>query len=295
MSHAGMMDALALRQARPARLRFLRQLFHQRVASGALIVLTAIVLLAIFAPWLTTGEPYKGGALQRLKPIGTPGHWLGTDEIGRDMWTRLAYGGRLSLIAGLAPVVCAVLLGGGLGVVAGYAGGRVNTLVMRSMDVLYAFPSVLLAVVATAMIGAGLLNMVVALTIVFIPPLVRVAESVTTRVRNLDFIEAARATGAPTGGIIRHHVVGNILGPIIVYAASLSSLSITLAAGLSFLGLGMPPPNAEWGQMLNSLRQSIYVQPWLSALPGFMIFITSVCFNLISDGLRSALDVRNRA
>jgi peptide/nickel transport system permease protein len=289
--------AATVSAARPARKqtknRVWQRLKDDRVTLLAIAVLGAIVLVAVAAPWLTSGEPYKGSALLRLKPIGTPGHWLGTDEIGRDMWTRLAYGGRLSLISALVPVSLALLVGGTLGVVAGYFGGVVNTLVMRTMDVFYAFPAVLLAIGVSAVIGGGLLNTIVALTIVFIPPLVRVSESATTRIRALDYIEAARATGAPALAVIRHHVIGNIAGPILVYAASLASLAIILAAGLSFLGLGLPPPTAEWGQMLNSLRQSIYVQPWLAALPGFMIFVTSVCFNLISDGLREALDVRS--
>jgi peptide/nickel transport system permease protein len=259
----------------------------------ALAILTIIVVVAVFAPCLTTGDPFSGSALQRLKPIGTPGHILGTDEIGRDMWTRLAYGGRLSLLAGVAPVAIALVIGGSLGVFAGYVGGWVNTLVMRVMDVFYAFPSVLLAVAIAAVVGAGLLNTILALGLVFIPPMVRIAESVSTRVRNMEYIEAARASAIPTGSIIRHHVLSNVLGPIVVYATSLTSLSIVLAAGLSFLGLGMPPPEPEWGQMLNALRQSIYVQPSLAALPGIMIFVTSLCFNLLSDGLRSAMDVRD--
>jgi peptide/nickel transport system permease protein len=266
---------------------------HRKPAVAAAIVLAAIVLLAAFAPWLTTGDPTAGGVLRRLRPIGTPGHWLGTDELGRDMWTRLAFGGRLSLLSGTIPVLGALAIGGSLGVLAGYRGGWVNLLVMRTMDVFYAFPSVLLAIGVGAVIGGGLLNTIVALTIVFIPPLVRIAESVTARERGMDYIEAARASGAPMLGIIRVQVLGNIVGPILVYAASLASLAIILAAGLSFLGLGMPPPTPEWGQMLNALRQSIYIDPWLAALPGLMIFLTSVCFNLISDGLRSAFDVRD--
>jgi len=272
----------------------LRRLLSETPTVIAMIALLLIVLMAVFAPWITTGEPYQGSALARLKPIGTPGHWLGTDEIGRDMWTRLAYGGRLSLIAGIAPVVLALIIGGGLGLYAGYAGGRANTVIMRVMDVFYAFPSVLLAVAVGAMAGSGLLNTVATLTIVFVPPFVRVTESVSTRIRHMDFIEAARATGIPTWRIILHHMLGNVAGPIVVYATSYASISLILSAGLSFLGLGVPPPAAEWGQMLNSLRQSIYIQPWLSALPGFMIFVTSMSLNVISDGLRNALDLKKQ-
>jgi peptide/nickel transport system permease protein len=275
---------------RPAR-RMLRRLRRDRVSLGAIIVLGIIVLIAVLAPWISP-DPATGSALARLKPIGTPGHWLGTDEIGRDMWSRLAHGGRLSLVSGTLPVAIALLIGGGLGVFAGYAGGVVNAAIMRTMDVFYAFPAVLLAIGVCAVIGTGIASTLIALTIVFIPSIVRVTETVTTRVRNMEFIEAARATGVSDLKIIYHQVLPNIAGSILVYAASLASLSIILAAGLSFLGLGMPPPHAEWGQMLNSLRQSIYIQPWLSALPGMMIFVTSICFNLISDGLRSAIDVK---
>lgn len=276
------------------RSRFWGKLGADPVTLAASALLALVVLLAIFAP-LVAGDPLVGSALARLKPIGTPGHWLGTDEIGRDMWTRLVYGGRLSLVAGVIPVAIALLIGGGLGVFAGYSGGWINSLIMRTMDVFYAFPAVLLAIGVCAVVGTGLLATIIALSIVFVPSLVRISETVTTRIRNTDYIEAARATGVADIKIIIWQVVPNIAGPVLVYAASLASLSIILSAGLSFLGLGMPPPNPEWGQMLNSLRQSIYVNPWLSALPGLAIFITSVCFNLISDGLRAAMDVRDGA
>ena len=155
----------------------------------------------------------------------------------------------------------------------------------------YAFPSILLAIAISGLLGNGLSNPVIALSVVFIPPMVR-AEETVTQARQLDFVEAARASGTTTLQIIRYHVLANVLGPIMVYATSLISVSIILSAGLSFLGLGVTPPQAEWGLMLNSLRQAIYVQPYVAALPGAMIFITSMCFNLMSDGFRSAMDVR---
>ena len=184
------------------------------------------------------------------------------------------------------------MIGGSLGVVAGYAGGRVNTMIMRTMDVFYAFPSILLAIAICGMLGSGFTNAILALSIVFIPPMVRISESVTTQVRSLDFVDAAKASGTTTAQIIRHHVLANVLGTILVYATSLISVSIVLSAGLSFLGLGAKPPQAEWGLMLNALRQAIYVQPLVAAIPGVMIFITSMCFNLMSDGFRSAMDIR---
>jgi peptide/nickel transport system permease protein len=257
---------------------------------GAVVVL--IVLAAIFAPLIAPFDPYKESIVGRLKPFGWRDHPFGTDELGRDMLTRLLYGGRVSLLMGVVPVAIASLIGGMLGVVGGFAGGRVNTAIMRTMDVFYAFPSVLLAVAIAGAMGGGMVNGMLALTLVFIPPVCRVAETATTQVRALDFIEAARASGAGTFTIIRYHVLGNVLGPVFIYASSLVSVSILLASGLSFLGLGVRPPMADWGLMLSTLRQSIYVVPVVCALPGLAIFVTSVCFNLVSDGLRAAMDVR---
>jgi peptide/nickel transport system permease protein len=259
------------------------------ICAGVLVLLVASALLA---PWLGLDDPYKTSMIRRLYPLGSPGHLLGTDELGRDMFARLVYGGRLSLFMGVTPVVCALLIGGLLGITAGFLGGRVNMLIMRIMDVFYAFPSVLLAISLSGAMGAGAENTLLSLTLVFIPPVCRVSESVTTQVRGFDFVDAARASGASMLSIVRVHVLGNVLGPILVYATSLISVAIILAAGLSFLGLGVKPPEPEWGLMLNTLRQAIYVNPLLAALPGVMIFITSICFNLMSDGLRAAMDIK---
>ena len=255
-------------------------------------ILLLIVLGAIFAPFLNLADPYKTSMIRRLYPLGSPNFPLGTDELGREMFSRLIYGGRLSLFMGVTPVVCALLIGGTLGITAGFLGGWVNMLIMRVMDVFYAFPSVLLAISLSGAMGAGASNTLLALTLVFIPPVCRVSESVTTQVRGFDFVDAAKASGAGSFTIVRVHVLGNVLGPILVYATSLISVAIILAAGLSFLGLGVKPPEPEWGLMLNTLRQAIYVNPVLAALPGVMIFITSICFNLMSDGLRAAMDVK---
>jgi peptide/nickel transport system permease protein len=269
-----------------------QRILRDKVTMAVSLVLLGILFITVGAPLVTHYDPYVGSVLARLKPIGTEGHWLGTDETGRDLWTRLCYGGRLSLLAAILPVTISLFVGGFLGVLAGYAGGIVGTLIMRTMDVFYAFPSILLAIAICGLMGNGLSNSIIALAVVFIPPMVRISETVTSQARNLDFVEAARASGTTTMQIIRHHVLANVLGPILVYATSLISVSIILSAGLSFLGLGVTPPQAEWGLMLNSLRQAIYVQPYVAALPGLMIFMTSMCFNLMSDGFRSAMDVR---
>ncbi len=270
----------------------LTRLGHDKFTLICGAVLLAIILSAVFADWVALVDPYKANMVMRLKPIGTPGYPLGGDEMGRDMLARLLYGGRLSLFMGITPVVLALGIGGFLGLVAGFLGGRVNMLIMRVMDVFYAFPSVLLAVAISGALGAGVGNAIVSLTLVFIPPLTRMTESVTTQIRNLDYVEAARASGAGNLTIIRVHVLSNVLGPVFIYATTLISVCIILASGLSFLGLGTEPPEPEWGLMLNTLRQSIYVNPWVAALPGVMIFMTSLAFNLLSDGLRSAMDVR---
>ena len=269
-----------------------RRLVRDRTAMAAAGVLLLILLAAIFAPLIAPMDPLEGRMVNRLKPIGTEGHLLGTDELGRDMLSRLIWGGRLSLLMGVTPVVLAFFIGSAIGIVAGYAGGWVNTIIMRTVDVFYAFPSVLLAVALSGALGAGLGNALLSLTVVFIPPIARVAESVTTRLRSSDFIEAARASGAGALTIVRVHVLGNVLGPIFVYATSLIAVSMILASGLSFLGLGVRPPSPEWGLMLNTLRTAIYVQPWVAALPGAMIFLVSISFNMLSDGLRSAMEVR---
>ncbi|WP_144184418.1 ABC transporter permease [Elioraea rosea] len=269
-----------------------KRLRRDPVTIACALILLAMLGAIVFAHLIAPHDPYQGSMLRRLRPVGTPNYPLGSDELGRDMLTRLLYGGRLSWFMGITPVFLAFLIGTTLGVLAGYAGGGVNMLIMRGTDVFYAFPSVLLAIAISGALGAGTLNAILSLTLVFIPPVIRVAESVTTGVRNLDFVEAARASGAGALTIIRVHILGNVLGPIFVYATSLVSVSMILASGLSFLGLGVTPPEPEWGLMLNTLRTAIYVNPTVAMLPGVCIFATSICFNLLSDGLRQAMDVR---
>jgi peptide/nickel transport system permease protein len=269
-----------------------RRFRRDPVSMIALTVIVLLILVAIFAPWIAPQDPYKGATLRRLRPPGTPGFPLGSDELGRDMLSRLIYGARLSLFMGVTPVFIALFIGSAIGITAGFVGGLVNTLLMRTIDVIFAFPSVLLAIALSGALGAGILNSIVSLTIVFVPQIARVSEAVTTQIRTRDYVEAARVSGANAFTIVRVHVLGNVLGPVFVYATSLISVSMILASGLSFLGLGVKPPEPEWGLMLNTLRTAIYSQPWVAALPGVMIFLTSISFNLFSDGLRSAMEVK---
>ena len=268
----------------------LARLAADKVAIGASLVLLVLFAFAALGASIAPSDPYHASMLSRLKPIGSEGYLLGTDELGRDMLSRLMVGARLSLFMGLTPVFLAFFIGTAIGLLAGYSGGWVNSIIMRTIDVFYAFPSVLLAIALSGALGAGIFNSLISLTMVFIPPIARVAESVTTQVRNRDFVEAARASGASAFAVVRVHVLGNVLGPIFVYATSLIAVSMILASGLSFLGLGVKPPEPEWGLMLNTLRTAIYTQPWVAALPGAMIFITSITFNVLSDSLRAAMD-----
>ena len=288
----GTLDGASATRVRGYWRSVLRRLSRDRVTLGFGAAVLAILLLAVFAPLVAPFDPYQPSIVGRLKPFGWRGHPWGTDELGRDMMSRLIYGGRISLLMGFAPVLVAVVVGGTLGVVGGFAGRFANAAIMRTMDVFYAFPSILLAVAISGAMGGGIANGILSLSLVFIPAMCRVAETATAQVKNLDYIEAARASGAGTLTIIRHHVLSNVLGPVFVYASSLVSVSILLASGLSFLGLGVQPPEPDWGLMLSTLRQSLYVDPIGCALPGAAMFVTSICFNLVRDGVRAALDVR---
>jgi peptide/nickel transport system permease protein len=269
--------------------RFLRS----RSGVVALFVLGLLCLSAVCAGAISGHDPLLGAPAERLLGVGSSGHLLGTDEQGRDMLARLLYGGRLSLLAGFVPVLAATGVGLFLGMWAGLSRGVVNHGVMRSMDMLYAFPAILLAIAISASLGPGLTNAVIAATIVFIPPICRVAETATRSVGVQEYVEAARVAGTGTFRLVRTQILPNVINPVLAYASGLLGISMIIAASLSFLGLGSKPPAAEWGYMLQSLRGSIYVAPLVAALPGFFIFVTSVSFNVLSDAVREAMDVRS--
>lgn len=269
------------------------RLRYDYVTLFCIAVILLIIAAAVFAPYLAPMDPNKSSIANRLRPMGYKNFILGTDEQGRDMLSRILFGGRVSLMMGITPVFLATVIGGTLGVIAGYFGGWVNMLIMRTMDIFFAFPSILLAVAISGSLGSGLYNQLASLTIVFIPPLCRVAETASSQIRSMDFVDAARASGARSVSILNSHVLINVISPVLVYASTLVSASIILAAGLSFLGLGVSPPISDWGLMLSTLRQAIYVQPLVCALPGLAILVTSVAFNLVSDGLREAMDIKS--
>lgn len=279
-------------QARSFWVETARRFRRNRTGMVALVVLLFLVLSAAFAPLLTSRDPLLGNPSERLAGVFSPGHLLGTDEQGRDMLARLLYGGRLSLMAGFVPTVAATIIGTAIGTWAGFARGIVGATLMRAMDMIYAFPAILLAIAVGASLGPGLANTIVAVTIVFVPPIARVAEAASRKVSMQEYMEAATLSGAGRLTLLRTQLLPNVLNQIIVYASGLVGVSMIIAAGLSFLGLGTQPPSPEWGYMLNSMRGSIYTAPLVVALPGVFIFVTSVAFNTLSDALRESMDTR---
>jgi len=256
------------------------------------VVVLLLIAVALAAPLLAPYDPVAGQLGSRLQPIGSPGHLLGTDGQGRDILSRLMYGARPSLLAGITPVVVSGLLGTTLGLVAGLAGGRTHSVTMRSLDVLYAFPAVLLAIAIAAALGSGINNSIIALSVILIPPVARVTESETARIRSADFMESARSSGAGWLAIAVRQVLPNIAPAVVVYGTALIGLSLVYAAGLSYLGLGISPPNAEWGVMVSDMQKYLYTAPTLLLVPAVAILIASVAFNMLGDGLRDYFNVR---
>jgi peptide/nickel transport system permease protein len=262
-------------------------------AKIAAVVIVLIVLAAIFAPLLTSYSPDKGSLYNRLQPFGSPGHLLGTDGQGRDILCRMLYGARPSLYTGLIPVAVAGTVGTVLGLVAGLTRPVGRSIVMRTLDVFYAFPAVMLAIAIAAALGPGVSNAIIALTVIMIPPVARVVEAEVARLRNLDYMEAARASGARATSIALRQVLPNVAPAILVYCTALIGLAIVYAAGLSFLGLGIAPPAPEWGAMTNDLQSNIFTTPQLLLAPAVGILVTSVAFNVFGDGLGRYFNVRS--
>ncbi|WP_114679320.1 nickel transporter permease [Desulfotruncus alcoholivorax] len=269
-----------------------RRLKKDKFAVAGGIVLLTVIILGIAAPLLTSYNPYDAVLDQRLLPPGTGGHLLGTDQMGRDLLTRLFYGARISVMVGFVAVAIALFFGIIVGLFAGYYGGLVDTIFMRGIDILMAFPYVLLAIAIIAALGPGLFQAMIAIAIVGIPYYARIVRGTVLSLREKEFVEAEKALGAGNLRIIFKHILPNTMAPIIVAATLDVGWMIIAAAGLSFLGLGAQPPTAEWGVMLSEGRNFLRVAPWVSIFPGLCIFIVVLSLNLLGDGLRDALDPR---
>jgi peptide/nickel transport system permease protein len=257
---------------------------------GWLALLAALYLLR---PWIAA-DPTAIDALNRLAPPLTPGHLLGTDNLGRDLFSRIVHGTPYSLSFGLLPTVIAVLAGGAIGLVAGYSGRLVNGAIMRLMDVFYAFPPILIALAIIGALGSGFSNCIVALTVVLIPPVARVMESATVQVRGLPYIEAAQLAGAASWRIALVQLLPNVLPPVLAYVTSIIGIMIIIGAGLSFLGLGVETPTPEWGVMLNDLRTAMFINPVVAATPGVFIFLTSLAFSNLGQALERRWSLTQR-
>lgn len=285
------MSAASAAAAAPRR-RFWRAFLGEPVAAVAFAVLLVIVVAGLLAPWLGLPDPVRGSLVDRLKPPLTPGHPLGTDEFGRDILSRIVWGTRVSLGIGFAAVSVAALIGVTLGLVSGYLGGRFDFWSQRFIDLLLAFPYILLALMVVAVLGPGLTNTMLAIAIAGVPYYVRIARGSALALRKREFVEAAEAAGAHGAWILLRHVLTNSLSPILVAATLDVGFMIMAAAGMSFLGLGAQPPLAEWGVMLSNGRQFLRVAPWVSLVPGVMIFLVVLALNLLGDRLRDLLDPR---
>jgi peptide/nickel transport system permease protein len=270
-----------------------RGILADRYAMWGALILALVMIAAIFVPWLAPFDPTVSFPRLRLEGLGTPDHILGLDHQGRDMLSRLIWGGRTTLFAGITPVLLSAICAIPLGLVAAW-NDRLGSIIMRVMDVLFAFPMVLLAIMLAAFMGPGMLNMIIALTIVLLPYNTRVVYVAAQQERNSSYIEAAIAAATPTPKILFVEMLPNVVAASVVYSTTIVGNIIITAAGLSFLGLGVQAPTAEWGIITSDGRQYLFNAAHISLLPGIAIMTVVIAFNLLGDTLRDALDPKTR-
>ena len=254
-----------------------------------LIVIVAFVVMAIFAPWLAHFEPTKTNWMAvRQAPSAT--YWLGTDEIGRDIYSRLLFGARASLMAGFFSVFIALIIGVPLGMIAGYCGGKVDSVISRCTEAIMAMPSLILAIALAAALGASLTNAMLAIGIANVPLFIRLTRGQVMTVKYMEYVEAAFSVGTSHLGILVKYILPNILAPLFIQVTLSLASAIIAESSLSFLGLGQQPPAASWGSMLNAAKGFLTQAPWMAIWPGMAIFVVVLAFNLFGDALRDALD-----
>jgi ABC-type dipeptide/oligopeptide/nickel transport system permease subunit len=285
--------AVAARPARRRRWVALRRAAGARLAPLGAVVLLAAVLAAVLAPLVAPYDPLKQSIDDSLARPG-PAHLLGTDNVGRDVLSRVIWGTRISLVAGFVSVAIAAVAGSVLGLLAGYWGGRADGIVMRLMDAVLAFPPLVLALALGAVLGADLTGVVIALAVVYTPTFARLMRGQVLAIRAREYVEAARALGAPGGRVAWRHVLPNAATPIVVQASLSVAFAILAEASLSFLGLGVQPPDASWGSMINAGRGYLQQAPWIVFGPGAALFVTVLGLNFVGDAVRDALDPRLR-
>ncbi len=268
---------------------------RNRLAMAGLLIVGLLLVVAAFAPWIAPHDPLAQDLSRRLLPPGTPGNLLGTDDFGRDILSRIIHGARITLYIIALVAVTAPVLGLLIGTVAGYFGGWIDATLMRLTDIFLAFPRLILALALVAVLGPGIENAVLAIALTAWPPYARVARAETLTVRSSDYIAAIRLQGASASRIIAGHVVPMCLPSVIIRVTLDMAGVILIAAGLGFLGLGVRPPTPEWGLMISSGRKFLFEQWWVATMPGLAIFVVSLGFNLLGDGLRDVLDPRSAA
>ncbi len=294
MRTSSIVDAVASSTARrPRGGAVVRQFRRSPGAVVGAVICALFIALAVVAPWILPHDPYRQSLMLALEPPSST-YVLGTDEHGRDILSRILAGAQVSLFMSLATVALSLLAGGGLGLVAGYYGGWTDGLIMRAMDILLAMPGVLLAITVIAILGVGLENVIVAVSLASVPVFARLARASTLSVRESEYVTAARVVGAPDARMLIRHVLPNITAPLIVMSTTRLAAVILTASGLSFLGLGPAPPTPEWGAMLSTGRKFITSHAELATYPGLAILLVTLGFNLLGDGLRDALDPRLR-
>jgi peptide/nickel transport system permease protein len=277
--------------------RFLRdtiEVFNKNKTSWVgLILLAIMVTVALLAPWLAPYNPVEQHIVHRLQPASAA-YWLGTDQYGRDILSRIIWGSRISLTVGVFSILLGMVLGGAFGLLAGYKGGLLDNLIMRVMDVFMSFPTLILGLLIVAVLGASLTNLIVAIALTVAPRFARIARAPTVTVKERDFVEAGRAMGFSDLRIMVVHILPNIIGEILVMASLWIATAVRIEASLSFIGLGVKPPIPTWGGMIREGFEFILDAPWLSVYPGVVILITVFAFNMLGDGLRDALDPKLR-
>jgi len=283
----------SITQARVQRFYLAWLIFRRNpIAMTGLIIIATLVLMALFAPWVTATDGLEPQLKDRLQPASAA-HWFGTDGLGRDIYDRIVWGSRITLyIVGLVGIIV-VPVGLVVGTVAGYVGGMVDNVLMRITDIFLAFPRLILALALVAALGPGLENAVLAIALTTWSPYARIARAEALTIRNSEFIMAAKVQGASTGGILVRHVMPLCLSSVIVRLTLDMAGIILTAAGLGFLGLGAQPPTPEWGAMISTGRQYLLDQWWIPTVPGLAIFVVSLGFNLLGDGLRDVLDPKS--
>ncbi|WP_368748394.1 ABC transporter permease [Klebsiella aerogenes] len=285
------MSEISLAKSRSGVLSGLRWgMEHPSLTLGGIIV-ALIVVCALFAPWLSHYDPYAQDLLNILSAPSAD-HWLGTDDYGRDIFSRTIYGARISLIEVVVSVALSLLMGLPLGIIAALCGKSVDHLIMWVMDVIFAFPGIVLAILLVSVLGAGLMNMLLAIAIFSVPVYARLSRNLTVGIKNMEYMEAARALGIGYRRQIIHYILRNTLGPITVQATLTGGSVILAAASLSFLGMGVQPPMPEWGTMMSDGRNFLGISLGISLWPGLAIVFSVLGFNLLGDGLRDLMDSR---